>query len=75
MVDQFNLFLDLDLVLRNKGRISNANVSVDTKNPILMPSCHPLVDLLIRYVHVQIKHGGISDTLFTLRERFWVLRC
>ena len=67
-VDQFNLFLDKDLVLKCKGRIGNANVSNDSKTPILLPSHHPLVDLLIRHIHIRIKHSGISDTLSTMRD-------
>jgi len=67
-VDQFNLFLDNNLVLKCKGRIGNANVSNDSKIPILLPYHHPLVYLLIRHIHIRIKHSGISDTLSTMRD-------
>ena len=32
-VDQFNLFVDKDMVLKCKGRIGKANVSDDANNP------------------------------------------
>ena len=73
-VDQFNLFLDKDLVLKCRGRIGNANVSETTKNPALLPPQHPFVNLLIHHFHVQVKHSGTSNTLSTLRERYWLLK-
>ena len=73
-VSQFNLFLSEDRLLKCKGRIGNANVPDEAKNPTLLPSRHPFVDLLIFHVHVQIKHSGISDTLSTLRGRYWILK-
>jgi hypothetical protein len=73
-VRQFGLFLDDNKLLRCKGRINNANVSKDSKNPMLLPTRHPIVDLIVRDVHQLVKHNGIRDTLTTIRERFWILR-
>ena len=73
-VNQFNLFLSENHLLKCKGRIGNANVTDEAKNPLLLPSRHPFVDLLIFHVHIQIKHSGISDTLSTLREQYWILK-
>ena len=73
-VRQFGLFLDENRVLRCKGRIEHANLEFDSKHPILLPSKHPFVDLIIRDTHTRVKHSGIRDTLTTIRERFWVLR-
>ena len=71
---QFGLFIDEKGLLRCEGRINKANIPRESKNPILLPSKHPIVDLIVRDVHHQVKHNGIRDTLTTVRERFWILR-
>ena len=70
---QFGLFLD-NGILRCKGRINNSNLLGYTKSPVLLPSKHMYVTLLIRHFHEQIKHNGVDDTLAALRERYWILR-
>ncbi|XP_068757561.1 uncharacterized protein [Montipora capricornis] len=61
-------------VLRYKGRLNNADIPTTSKNPILLPSKNDFVSLLIKDVHVKVKHNGVRDTLTTLRENYWVLR-
>ena len=72
-VNQFGLFLE-EGVVKCKGRLSNASLPVNTRNPILLPAKHKFAQLLIKQSHDYVKHIGIRDTLTTLRERFWVLR-
>ena len=50
-VRQFGLFLDDQHVLRCKGRINNSTLSMTEKNPILLPSKHVFVKLLVTHVH------------------------
>lgn len=66
-VNQFGWFLDGDRVLRCKGRLNNSSLPLGSRNPILLPSKHPFVELLIREIHYRIKHNGIRDTLTTIR--------
>ncbi|KAL9977059.1 hypothetical protein ACROYT_G014423 [Oculina patagonica] len=73
-VSQFGLFLDDDGIIKCKGRITNAPLSVSTKTPILLPSKHAFTNLTVKHIHDLVKHSGIRDTLTTLRERFWILR-
>jgi len=73
-VKQFGLFLDGERVLKCKGRLNNASIDVGSKNPILLPSKHRFVELLIRETHNRAKHTGIRDTLSAVRERFWIIR-
>ena len=73
-VEQFGLFLDENKLLRCRGRLNNAILSSDNKNPILLPSKHPYVELLIRQTHDKIKHSSVNNTLTTIRERFWILQ-
>ena len=71
---QFKLFLDDQQIIRCKGRVSIALLSEESKNPVFLPSKHPLTNLIIQDVHSKIKHSGFKDTLTTIRERFWVPR-
>lgn len=73
-VDQFKLFVDNNNVIRSQGRIGLANLPIHSKNPILLPSHNHVVNLLIYDVHLRTKHSGTSDTLSTLREKYWVLK-
>ena len=73
-VTQFGLFLDHQQIIKCKGRVGNAPLSQESKNPILLPSKHRLANLIIQDVHSKIKHSGIKDTLTTIRERFWIPR-
>ena len=72
-VTQFGLFLDKGLI-KCKGRLNNAPLPVNSRNPILLPAKHEFTCLLIKQSHESVKHNGIRDTLTTLRERYWVLR-
>ena len=66
--------MDGDTVIRSQGRIGLADLPIHSKNPILLPTHNPVVDLLIYDVHLRTKHSGTSDTLSTLREKYWILK-
>ena len=61
-------------MIRSQGRIGLADLPIHNKNPILLPIHNPVVDLLIYDVHLRTKHSGTSDTLSTLREKYWILK-
>ena len=44
------------------------------KNPVLLPSKHPSVKMLVTDAHHNTKHGGVNDTLVALRCRYWMLK-
>ena len=73
-VRNLGLYIDNDGLLRCKGRLHNAPVLEEAKRPMVLPSKHYFTELVIRQVHQDVKHSGISHTLSMLRERFWVLR-
>ena len=60
--------------MRSQGRIGLADLPVHSKSPILLPTRHPVANMLIYEIHLRTKHSGTSDTLATLREKYWVLR-
>ncbi|CAB4005907.1 Hypothetical predicted protein, partial [Paramuricea clavata] len=73
-VTQFGLYTGESHVIRCKGRLDNSSLGLGSRHPILLPSKHRFVELLIREVNEQVKHNGIRDTLTTARERFWIIR-
>ena len=73
-VDQFGLYLDDQYVLKCKGRVSNSTLAATEKHPVLLPTKHPFVKLLVREVHSRVKHGGVNTTLVATREKYWILK-
>ena len=73
-VDQFGLYLDDQYVLKCKGRVSNSTLATTEKHPVLLPTKHPFVKLLVREVHSRVKHGGVNTTLVATREKYWILK-
>ena len=65
-VQQFGLFMDERGLLRCKGRINNSDLHLEQKNPILLPSKHAYIDLMIKEFHHRVRHSGINDTLVAL---------
>ena len=74
LVDQFRLFIDEQQIVRCKGRIDNANLPIETKQPILLPKHSRFVQLLIKYTHLKNLHSGVRDTLVCLREKYWIIK-
>ena len=72
-VEQFGLYLD-DGITKCKGRINNSTLSLQSRNPILLPSSHRFTELLILQSHSKAQHSGVNDTLVLLRERYWILK-
>ena len=72
-VQQFGLFLDEKGLLRCKGIIKNCNLHLQQKNPVLLPSKHAYIDLMIKKFHHRVRHSGVNDTLIALREKYWIL--
>lgn len=74
-VTQFGLYVDQQGIVRYGGRIGNSTLSSNCIHPILLPSRHHFVKLLIEHTQKHtVLHNGIRDTLTALRERFWVIR-
>lgn len=68
-VANLNLFLDSNHVIRVGGRLQNSKLSIQERHPILLAP-HPIVNLIIRHVHVQSLHAGVQLTLATLRQQY-----
>ena len=55
--------VDNDSLLRVDGRLENAELSVETEHPFILPNKHPLTRLKVFQEHEKAKHVGPSYTL------------
>ncbi|XP_052739599.1 uncharacterized protein LOC128198522 [Bicyclus anynana] len=66
------LFLDIDGILRCRGRMKNTNWSFDKRYPILLPQDSDLTNTLITKTHNENYHVGANHTLSIIRESYWI---
>ena len=74
LVNNLNLFLDDNGLIRSKGRLARSNYySFDIINPVVLGKNHHLTYLFIRKAHFDCKHLGIQATLTNIRLKgFWI---
>ena len=65
--------VDTDSLLRVEGRLENADLPLDAKHPLTLPSRHPLTRLIVLHEHALAGHAGPAYTLMRTRQRFWVI--
>ena len=71
---QFSLYLDDSGLMRCRGRIQNSLLTQEAKTPLLLPSKHHGVELIIKDTHNRMLHSGVNTTLTAMREGFWIIR-
>ena len=59
--------------LRVGGRLRNASVPFEAKQPLLMLKNHPVTDLLIKRHHEKEGHMGVNHVLADVNKRFWIV--
>lgn len=64
--------MDRDGLIRVGGRLKHSALPFDTRHPILLPSSHDLVRLIIQHEHIRNKHAGTQATM-AVRQRYWPL--
>ena len=64
----------MDGLLRVGGRLENAPLQLDAKHPIILPTSHRIVRLIISYYHHTSGHSGTEHVLSMIRERFWIVK-
>ena len=74
LVNNLNLYLDKNHLLRSDGRIGKTRYfEDDIINPILLAKVHPLSSKLVEDCHRRCKHLGIQATLNLVRlSGFWI---
>ncbi|GFY35493.1 integrase catalytic domain-containing protein [Trichonephila clavipes] len=70
-----SVFKDERGILRVKTKLTERKDLENFKYPILLPSKHKLVKLLILYIerHWFLHHAGLHLLLTNLREKFWII--
>lgn len=71
--DNLQPFIDESEIVRVGGRLKKSKLLYNQRHPILLPAKHHVTDLIIRHYHQSNQHGGIQLTLYSIRERFWIL--
>ncbi|CAG7821712.1 unnamed protein product [Allacma fusca] len=66
--------LDRNGLIRASGRLRKSNLAYDQKHPILLPRSHHLTRLIVEDTHEYLVHGGAQLLLFTLQQRYWIVR-
>ena len=61
-------------LLRIGGRLGRAPISDEARHQIILPKCHHVVDLIVRYFHEISGHSGIEYVLSIIRQRFWIVK-
>jgi len=59
-----------DRILRVGGRLSNADISEDSKHPLILPQKGHMTTLIIRHAHEQLRGGHV---LSRLRKKYWIV--
>ena len=66
-------FLDDKGILRIGGRLQRSTLSVNEKNPVLIPGRHHIATLLIRHHHETVEHQGRHFTEGAVRAAgYWI---
>lgn len=60
-------------VIHVGGRLNRADLSEETKHPIILPRKNHVTTLIIRETHEHLGHAGRGHTLARLREKYWIL--
>lgn len=66
------LFLDVDGILRCKGRVTHTDWSYEMKHPILLPKDCEFTSKVILEAHEKNYHVGTSHTLSIVRQKYWI---
>lgn len=65
-------FLDSG-VIRVGGRLSNSALGYEQQHPVVLPSKHQVVKLIVEHYHRANLHTGPHLLLSILRRKFWIL--
>lgn len=71
-LNKLDPIVDAEGLLRIKGRLEYADLTYDSKHPVIIPTGH-LAKLLVRFQHRFLKHAGVSTIESTLRSGYWIV--
>jgi len=68
-----NPFLDTDGLLKVGGRLRNAEIPIEQKHPVILPSSHHITELILKGEHERLLHCGLRQLLYAVRQKYWSL--
>ena len=68
-----NPFIDQSNLIRVGGRLGNSKLDFFTKYPIVLHKACPIVNLLIRQIHIDHEHASPNLMMSILSERFYIV--
>ncbi|KAI5731558.1 hypothetical protein M8J77_012244 [Diaphorina citri] len=72
LTKSLRLFIDKSGILRCNAKLQNADIPYDQRFPILLPRDSPYTHDVIKKIHEENYHVGVSHTLALLRKLYWV---
>ena len=72
-IAQLCQFIDKNGIMRARGRLSKLDFESDTNHPILLPSKHPTMQLMMLKCHLDNDHQGVESMRHELQQKFWIL--
>ena len=76
MLYRLDPFLDREGILRVGGRIQQASLEEDIKNPVMLPKKGRVTELLIKDFHEKAHHQVRGFTLNEIRSNgYWIIGC
>lgn len=70
-LNQLNVFIDDNNLLRVGGRISTSNHPYDKRHPILLKGNNHLTRLIFQHEHVRLLHAPPQLLLTSIRDQYW----
>lgn len=70
---KLKVFLDDDDIIRSVSKNQRADQSYAARNPPVLPSKHPLVDVFVKYFHERNRHYLKEETIAEIRKVAWVI--
>nr|CAD2182591.1 unnamed protein product [Meloidogyne enterolobii] len=70
--EYLGIYTDPEEILRCKGRLGKSNLTLETKEPIFLPSRSYLTCLIIYETHLLNHHSSPLLTLSIIRKQFWI---
>jgi len=67
-------YIDSEGIIRNRTKILGRMDLGDLGIPAILPSRHPVVEMLVLQAHKKACHVRVQGLLSLLRERFWILK-
>ena len=67
-------FLSNGGILRVGRRLRRSSLDQEAKHQMILPTHHPVVDLIIHECHISTSHSGKEHTLARLQDKYWIIK-